>query len=92
MACVLRLRFLGRANVSGQWNACLDLYRRNPTMICLRLKQLYQIVQTRELAVSQPDVVRMACEACQEIEVCPAMSTNEYDARRKHVVTPKTEN
>ena len=60
-------------------------------MNCVRLNKLYQIVQTSELAISRSDLIRMACQPCQEIEVCPAMSSNEYDTRQNPTKMPKTE-
>ena len=60
-------------------------------MNCLRLKQLYQIVQTGELAFGPSDLIRLACQKCQETEVCPAMSSNEYGTRQKRLVMLETE-
>jgi hypothetical protein len=50
-------------------------------MTCEHLRQLYQLCQDHELKISSSDVVRIKCKECEQIEVCPAMLTDEYEAR-----------
>ena len=51
-------------------------------MTCEHLRQLYQLCQNHHLTISSSDVIRITCKECQEIEVCPAMLTDEYEARQ----------
>ena len=50
-------------------------------MTCEHLRKLYQLCQQHDLKITSSDVVRIKCSECEEIEVCPAMLTDEYDAR-----------
>jgi hypothetical protein len=50
-------------------------------MTCQHLKQLYQLCQDNQLKISSSDVIRIVCRECEEIEVCPSMLTDEYEAR-----------
>lgn len=34
------------------------------------------------MTISSSDVVRIACRECEEIEVCPSMLSDEYEARQ----------
>ena len=51
-------------------------------MTCEHLRQLFQLCQKNELKISSSEVVRVMCTQCQQIEVCPSMLTDEYDARQ----------
>jgi hypothetical protein len=51
-------------------------------MTCIHLRQLYQLCQTNELKISSSDVVRIACRQCEEVETCPSMLSDEYEARK----------
>jgi hypothetical protein len=50
-------------------------------MTCQHLKQLYQLCQDNHLKIASSDVIRFVCRECEEIEVCPSMLTDEYEAR-----------
>jgi len=52
-------------------------------MTCQHLRQLYQLCQENSLTISSSDVIRIACRECEEIEVCPSMLTDEYEAREE---------
>ena len=54
-------------------------------MTCKHLRQLYQLCQTHDLKISSTDVVRFTCKECDEVEVCPSMLTDEYEARQEPV-------
>ncbi len=48
-------------------------------MTCIHLQKLYRLCQEHDIKVSSSDVVRVACKQCQQIDVCPAVLTDEYD-------------
>jgi hypothetical protein len=50
-------------------------------MTCEHLRQLYQLCQDHDLRISSSDVIRFKCKECEQIEVCPSMLTDEYEAR-----------
>jgi hypothetical protein len=50
-------------------------------MTCQHLRQLYQLCQDNHLKISSSDVIRIVCRECEEVEVCPSMMTDEYEAR-----------
>ena len=51
-------------------------------MPCEHLRKLYQLCQDHELKISSSDVVRITCHQCAEVEVCPDMLSDEYEARQ----------
>lgn len=50
-------------------------------MTCQHLRKLYQLCRENNLSISSSDVVRITCRECDEIEVCPSMLSQEYEAR-----------
>ena len=56
-------------------------------MTCKHLRELYQLCQDNNLTISSSDVVRIACQKCQEVEVCPSMMVSEYDARQSSLAS-----
>ncbi len=55
-------------------------------MPCEHLRKFYQLCQDNELKISSSDVIRITCQKCAEIEVCPDMLTDEYVARQQEPV------
>jgi hypothetical protein len=51
-------------------------------MVCDQITALQQIVQSNQAGFSMLDVVRVVCDHCDRIEVCPAMPGDEYDFRQ----------
>lgn len=49
-------------------------------MVCVHLKQLYQLCQEQQLRLSGSDLIHVVCKQCGEQEVCPSILTDEYDA------------
>lgn len=60
-------------------------------MTCIHLRQLYQLCQDNGLKISSSDVVRIACRQCEEVETCPSMLADEYEARQSGDVQPEVE-
>ena len=58
-------------------------------MTCEHLRKLYQLCQDHDLKISSTDVVRVMCKECEEIEVCPAMLTDEYEGRTTDEAKPE---
>ena len=50
-------------------------------MTCVHLQQLYKLCQENELKLGGTDLIHIVCRQCGEQEVCPAMLTDEYDAK-----------
>ena len=48
-------------------------------MVCVHLKELYQLMEEKELRIGGTDLVRIACRQCDELDVCPSMLTEHYD-------------
>ena len=46
-------------------------------MVCNKLKQLIQISAGGTL--SRLEIIRIACQSCRKLEVCPAISLEEFD-------------
>ena len=59
-------------------------------MPCEHLRKLYQVCQDHELRISSSDVVRITCQKCAEVEVCPDMLTDEYEARQQETPEPES--
>ncbi len=49
-------------------------------MVCVHLKQLYQLCQDQQLKLSGTDLVRIVCKQCGVQDVCPSVLMDEYDA------------
>lgn len=49
-------------------------------MVCTHLKELYQLCESNKLRISSSDLVRITCQQCEEVETCPSMLMEEYDA------------
>ena len=60
-------------------------------MPCEHLRKLYQLCQDHELKLGGSDVIRITCRQCSEVEVCPEMLTDEYDARQREPVDAEAE-
>lgn len=48
-------------------------------MVCVHLKELYQLMEQNDLRIGSTDLIRIACRQCEELEVCPSMLTEHYD-------------
>ena len=57
-------------------------------MTCKHLRKLYQLCQEHDLKITSSDIVRITCNECQEIEVCPTTLMDEYDARLEKKSSP----
>ena len=58
-------------------------------MICQKLRQLCELTTKFNPLVNRAELVRLACQACQRLDVCPALSGDEFDARvRLHQLQP----
>jgi hypothetical protein len=47
-------------------------------MICVHLKELFQLCQENEIRLSSSDMVRVVCTQCGVHEVCPSALTSEF--------------
>ena len=68
----------------------LQLPKGNLVMTCIHLRQLYQLCETNDLKISGSDVVRIVCRQCDEVETCPAVLSDEYEAREEDSGQPKS--
>ncbi len=50
-------------------------------MICQKLRQLCELTTKYNPLVNRAELVRLACQACQRLDVCPALSGDEFDSR-----------
>jgi hypothetical protein len=55
-------------------------------MTCVHLRQLYKLCEEHDLRLGGSDLIRVVCHQCGEQEVCPSTLTDEYDAKRSHLV------
>ncbi len=51
-------------------------------MMCQTLQNLFNLCRSYQFDVIKSDVVRVTCQNCQQLEVCPALSSDEYESRR----------
>ena len=58
-------------------------------MTCVHLRQLCQLCEEHDLKLGSSDLIRMVCHQCGEQEVCPAILTDEYDAKQSLQVSEK---
>ena len=58
-------------------------------MVCVHLKQLYQLCQDQQLKLSGTDLVHVVCKQCGIQEVCPSILMDEYDATHPDAAEPK---
>ena len=49
-------------------------------MVCVHLKQLYQLCQEQNLRLGGSDLVHVVCKQCGLQEVCPSTLMDEYDS------------
>lgn len=49
-------------------------------MVCTHLKRLYQLRESSQLLIGSSDLVRITCKRCDEVETCPSMLMDHYDA------------
>lgn len=49
-------------------------------MVCTHLKELYQLCESNQLVIGSSDLVRITCKQCDEVETCPSVLMDEYDA------------
>lgn len=49
-------------------------------MVCKHLKELYQLCESNQLRLASSDLVRITCKQCDEVETCPSVLMDEYDA------------
>lgn len=47
-------------------------------MICVHLKELFQLCQDNDIRMSSSDLVRVVCQQCGAHEVCPSALTSEF--------------
>lgn len=50
-------------------------------MVCTHLKELYLLCEENDLRLAGSELIRVVCRQCGEIETCPSMLMDEYDAR-----------
>lgn len=50
-------------------------------MVCVHLKELYQLCQDHNLRLSGSDLVHVVCKQCGLQEVCPSTLMDEYDSQ-----------
>ena len=50
-------------------------------MPCQHLKDLFQLCETRGLRLASSDVIRVTCQECGQVEVCPSVLLDEYEAK-----------
>ena len=41
-------------------------------MVCIHLRQLYQLCLDQQIRLSSSDLVRIVCQQCGEQEICPS--------------------
>ncbi|HID24807.1 MAG TPA: hypothetical protein EYP14_20740 [Planctomycetaceae bacterium] len=41
-------------------------------MVCIHLRQLYQLCLEQQIRLSSSDLVRIVCQQCGEQEICPS--------------------
>jgi hypothetical protein len=51
-------------------------------MTCVHLRQLYDLCQKHDLKLAGSDLIRMVCNQCGELEVCPSTLMDEYDSKQ----------
>jgi hypothetical protein len=56
-------------------------------MSCKHLQQLYTLCAAHDLKLSATDLIRVTCQQCGEVEVCPSVLTDEYDAKQQQEST-----
>ena len=56
-------------------------------MVCKNLKQLTKITVSGTL--SRLDIVRVACHSCVKLDVCPAISIDEFEFMELKSANPK---
>ena len=61
-------------------------------MTCKHLRQLFQLCDENELRFSSSDLVHIVCKQCEEVEVCPSILSDEYDARQPESGRDKQDN
>ena len=49
-------------------------------MVCVHLRQLYQLCQDQNLRLSGSDLIHVVCKQCGQQEVCPSTLMDEYDS------------
>ena len=52
-------------------------------MSCKHLQQLYTLCAQHDLKLSATDLIRVTCQQCGEVEVCPSVLMDEYDAKQE---------
>jgi hypothetical protein len=48
-------------------------------MPCQHQKKLYQLMEQTGIKLAGPDIIRITCSQCGEVEVCPAVHLDEYE-------------
>ncbi len=49
-------------------------------MTCTHLKQLYQLCRDSQIQLSSTDLIHIVCKQCENVEVCPSVLYEEYEA------------
>ena len=49
-------------------------------VVCHHLKELYQLCESNQIRIGSSDLVRITCRKCDEVETCPSVLMDEYDA------------
>ena len=52
-------------------------------MVCKHLKELYQLCESSQIRIGSSDLVRITCQQCNEVETCPSVLMDEYDAHEE---------
>ncbi len=61
------------------------------SMVCTHLKELYQLCETNQLRIASSDLVRVTCKQCGEVETCPSVLMDEYDAIEQESQRPSAD-
>ncbi len=57
-------------------------------MTCTHLKQLYQLCRDSQIQLSSTDLIHIVCKQCENVEVCPSVLYEEYDALPRQETEP----
>ncbi len=61
-------------------------------MPCDDIKHVIDLCKQHEIKVSQSDLIRAACNDCEEVEVCSSTNSVEYEKRESKSNPPQKTN
>lgn len=50
-------------------------------MVCVHLRELYQLCESNQLKLSGSDLIRVVCTQCDLEDTCPSVLVEQYEAR-----------